>query len=705
MMFVIGFSVPNLCQALQFDVFVGYGGVVREVSWIPVTCEVMNDGPAFTGTIEISGSHLGSKRKRQLKIDLPTNTRKRVVIPVFHSSGGLASWDGRLYDESGKLRAEQPSIRAKEVSWEGIIMGSMSRTFAGMPKFPEIRQNESTMQPEIGRITLDQFPTTSIALEGLSSLYLNSEQALKLNASHISALSEWIAGGGHLILAIEQPTDVLASDWLRPLSPFIPESVSQITVGSTFFDWLADVSSESVPAVSAGSARREVVNGSRRGLQNDNSFAYSRAPRELDFETGELPIVTGQLVDGDVLLEAEGIPLVVSAERGRGLVTVLTFSPEREPFRSWKSKTWFWAKLNRVPSEWFDAARFNTWGGSSIDGVFGSLIESRQVRKLPVQWLLLLLVVYLVVIGPFDHWFLKRIDRQMLTWLTFPAYVVVFSLLIYYIGYRLRSGESEWNEFHVVDVVEGQGGAMLRGRSYASIYSPQNRRYNVQCEVPGALFRGEFLGANGGGQGVGEASIRHADTGALAEIFVPVWTSQLYVADWATRAALPFRAEVVRVGEGYEVLLENLGAETVESVGLVVGARFFDLDGVAGGEKRTDSIDSSLGIPLREFVTNNSSSYERALSSRRQALGETMRLNDVSLHSQVSSFISESQGRGRDARGFLYPPGMDLGALAQRGDAVVLLYYPNHSPIAPMNGFSVSRSKQGTLMRLAVSPK
>ena len=43
---------------------------------------------------------------------------------------------------------------------------------------------------------------------------------------------------------------------------------------------------------------------------------------------------------------------------------------------------------------------FNGYGGLSMDGVFGALIDSRQVRKLPVEWLLLLLLVYLIVIGP-----------------------------------------------------------------------------------------------------------------------------------------------------------------------------------------------------------------------------------------------------------------------------------------------------------------
>ena len=49
------------------------------------------------------------------------------------------------------------------------------------------------------------------------------------------------------------------------------------------------------------------------------------------------------------------------------------------------------------------------------------MIDSKQVRKLPVEWLLLLLIVYLVVIGPLDQYWLKRIKRPMLTWITFPV--------------------------------------------------------------------------------------------------------------------------------------------------------------------------------------------------------------------------------------------------------------------------------------------
>jgi len=58
--------------------------------------------------------------------------------------------------------------------------------------------------------------------------------------------------------------------------------------------------------------------------------------------------------------------------RDRGRITALTFSPEREPFVSWKNRAWFWAKLAEIP-----LARLTPGDNSSnmprqsSDGIFG----------------------------------------------------------------------------------------------------------------------------------------------------------------------------------------------------------------------------------------------------------------------------------------------------------------------------------------------
>src|SRR5207249_2777093 len=112
-----------------------------------------------------------------------------------------------------------------------------------------------------------------------------------------------------------------------------------------------------------------------------------------------------------------------------------------EPFRSWKNRTWFWAGLFNLTPNFFSSNATMGYSGATIDAVFGAMAESKQVHKLPVYWLLLLLAVYLLVIGPFDHWILKRLKKQMWTWITFPGYVLFFSGLIYYIGFLLRAGD------------------------------------------------------------------------------------------------------------------------------------------------------------------------------------------------------------------------------------------------------------------------
>ena len=127
-----------------------------------------------------------------------------------------------------------------------------------------------------------------------------------------------------------------------------------------------------------------------------------------------LQVATGTLYNGffTALITSADTPLIIDSHEGRGRVTTLMFSPERKPFSNWRNLPTFWAKLAEVsPELYLNANNNGLRGGWSIDGVFGAMIDSKQVRKLLVEWLLLLLIVYLVVIGPLDQYWLKAIKR------------------------------------------------------------------------------------------------------------------------------------------------------------------------------------------------------------------------------------------------------------------------------------------------------
>ncbi len=683
--------------ALQFDVFLGYDGVVPEAAWFPAVCEVKNDGPSFTGVIEISSGRFNESQTRRLVVELPTGTLKRVLIPVFSTARYQSTWDIRLLDERGKVRAQQLNVPPKkQIASATTLIGALPRTANGVPVIRPILSREGLIQPASARLQASLLPDNPLVFEGMDTLYLNSEKASELSVNQVNALLAWLNNGGHLIIAVEQITDVNATGWLRTLVPCELTGLRALTSHGELQDWL-----RAAPALAdEGAAGRNRLAG-KAGTPGANPFNDLAADPE--FEKAEVQVVTGKS-HGEALVTAGGAPLLLRSQQGRGRVTTLLFSPEREPFRSWKNLPSFWAKLAQVPPELYviENNKNNNIlrGGWSIDGVFGAMIDSKQVRKLPVEWLLLLLIVYLVVIGPLDQYWLKRINRPMLTWITFPCYVVLFSLLIYFIGYKLRAGETEWNELHLVDILAHGEGAELRGRTYASIYSPVNAGYRVESSQQFSTFRGEFQSSwSGGGQENERAEILQNGDGFKAEIFVPVWTSQLFVSDWWQPAALPLNVTVVPGDSDWLVTVNNRLERSLTNAHLVVAGRIMELGGLPAGGSKTFTITPGQGTSLAEFVRRHGADFQKASQQRQQAFGASGggKIEDVSDAVIAASFFSQL-----DQERFISAPGLDLSRLLEQGNAVLLAWEPDYSPVRALNQFATRRGHKDTLWRVVV---
>jgi hypothetical protein len=697
---------------LQFDVFLGYDGVVPEASWFPVVCEIKNDGPPFVGTIEVSSANYNPGQTCREVVELPTGTLKRIYLPVFCTSRNFGNWDVRLFDERGRVRAEQPGLRPRKlIAADTLLLGAMPRTANGAPVLRQILPRNSELQPATARMLPAIFPDNPLILEGMDALYLNSEKASDLSVSQVKALYDWLRAGGHLIVAVEQVADVNGTPWLKSIFPGDLKGMQTVKSHPELQGWLKSptwrtnlVQPLNAPPMPYGTGRnRAVVRPEAGGADNP----FSDLPDDFSFEAAELQVASCAVHDGSVVVAAENTPLVVTAPRGRGRVTALLFSPEREPVRSWKNLPTFWAKVTDVPGLLYLSADYNQMGGWSSDGVFGAMLDTRQVHKLPVEWLLLLLIVYLIVIGPFDQFWLKRIGRPMLTWITFPCYVVFFSLLIYFIGYKLRAGESEWNELHVVDVLRSGERAELRGRTYASVYSPSNQRYLLEGQQQFASLRGEFVG-NWGGQSTEKASVLQTGDNFKAEIFVPVWTSQLFVNDWWQQANAPLTVSVSPQGADWLVTIENRTEHKLNNVQVVLGGFIIPFgDGTVGpNELKPLTLSRRQGTTVRDFVWKYGSGFQNAVTSRQHAFGatESGRIDDLPNASMAASFISEL-GHQQNYMHFIAPPGLDLCSTVEHGTAMVLAWAPGYSPAKPLYQFTPKRRHADTLWRVAAEIK
>jgi hypothetical protein len=726
---VSGAAVLTVRADLQFDVFPGYEGIVPEAAWFPVVCEIKNDGPSFTGTVELDGGRFNKDQTRRAVVELPTGTLKRFVIPVFAAARGSGGWDVRLLDERGRVRAEQRGIQARRsIASDTTLLGALVRTPAGTPVIRPIVQPDASLQPAAARLLPAIFPDNPVVLEAMPCLYLNSERALDLKVGQVNALEAWLHGGGHLIIGVEQVTDITATPWLKGLLPCALTDMQTVPMHPELQDWLRSPNWPTNPPTGVGNQRgnsfqprygmqpRPAPASPPRGTRPGPSGTYPQSeagtvnpfrdlPDDPAFEAAAIQAAVGEMRDGQVVVSAGGKPLVVTASRGWGRITLLLFSPEREPFKSWKNLPVFWAKLAEVPGALYVGGDYRQQGGWSSDGIFGAMLDSRQVHKLPVTWLLLLLLVYLGVIGPLDQYWLKRINRPMLTWVTFPCYVVLFSLLIYVIGYKLRAGESEWNELHLVDVLRRGDQAELHGRTYASIYSPSNQRYTLESRQEFATVRSEFAGSFSGAQPGEKATfLQQGDGSSKAEIFVPVWTSLLFVSDWWQPEPLPLGVTVVPQGEQWQVQVDNRTESKLTNIHLVIEDRIVRLGEVPANSARTFTVAPEHGMALSTFLDQNGAGFFSAVRARQRTFGggETARLDDLPNGSIAASFLSRLSSGQQPMSRFIAPPGLDLSSVVTHGDAILFAWAGDYSPVKSLRQFSPRRTQRNTLWRVAV---
>jgi hypothetical protein len=695
-------SIELAGSAVRFDVFLGHDQIVPEASWFPITFEVFNDGAPFMATVEVTPGSYESSHTRVMTVELPTGTLKRFTIPAFSSGRYVGGWNARLLDERGKIRAEQQNLRVRQITpWQNPMFAAVSRT---LPSVPKIKSNQPELQPVVARFLPALFPDNPITLEGLDTIYLQAERALELKVNQVNALLSWLNGGGHLVVGVEQILHVNGNEWLKNVLPCeltgmkmepSHRELQEFVISDRRRDGgnyrFRSISDNRVPSSPTKRKPQQTI---------DISNPYAKLPEDSKFEEAPLQVATGIMRDGEILVGSANTPLVVTAPRGRGQLTVLTFSPELDPFLSWTNRSYFWGKMMDMPPTLLVSDQYQQYGGYSLDGVFGAMIDSKQVRKLPVGWLLVLLVGYLVVIGPLDRYWLNKINRQMLTWITFPIYVALFSGLIYVIGYKLRAGESEWNELHVVDVMPAGEQSGLRGRTYGSIYSPVNARYRLAGEQMFSTFRGEFM--NYGGQEASRATIEQHGNNFQAEISVPVWTSQLYVSDWWRQSATPLKITVADAGGEYKLTVENTLDKKVTSCKLVVGDSVFDVGEI--GPKQTREVTRGKGgDTLTSFVQRHGGNFAGAVNQRQQAFGHnTERIFDIAQSTMAASFVGYLRpGQQHGYNQFVAPAGMDLTPVVERGYAVLLAWVEDFSATKPINKFNPRRAHKDTLFRVA----
>jgi len=99
-------------------------------------------------------------------------------------------------------------------------------------------------------------------------------------------------------------------------------------------------------------------------------ITFANLADDMKFEASEMQVVTAQVRDGRVELASGEAPLIVTADRGRGRITCLLFSPSGAG-EILEKPAGVLGKLAEVPGNLYASSDFNRPGGWSSDGIFG----------------------------------------------------------------------------------------------------------------------------------------------------------------------------------------------------------------------------------------------------------------------------------------------------------------------------------------------
>ena len=440
----------------------------------------------------------------------------------------------------------------------------------------------SAMTNRLVAVSLSELPSDPRALLGVSHLILYDQSLRELSRSQLFALETWLTAGGRMVIigslnyALYQETS---------LSRFLPVRVT----------------------------------GSER---------ISFAPQNIEGEP-TIPIAgvwaqVSSLLDGKVLLESGGIPLLVERSRGKGRITYFALDLGRPPLAQWDGLPKLLRQLVRPATD--DALSPRTrWD----DAIFSQIIVSPSFIStyVPTRSLLLAMVGYFAALG-------------ILAWLwqksRLPARKIVMCLAIVVglaaaAGYPLfsRGGNVPDGVLLSSTMLDSVADGYVEAQLNMAMFSTQIRQYNLQ------LARGwlDMVPLSVPAKDRPQEALLLQDGSGSSRFRLPLreWDYRLFRMRFIDR--FPMRAEFDIQGDKLLMKIDNQSGKDLVDCWLVLPGARHALDEIPRGSRWS-----------KVFPLNAGEAPEANRSSR----GDALSLRDLSFKDKTRDILFHSSFFPRD---------------------------------------------------------
>lgn len=442
LIFIFNLIAPNLSvnaskNDSKYDLTVSYGidGKYKTQKYMPVSIQIKNLEADFSGEVEIrvAGDSTGGYDAYSKEVNASAGESINVTIPVKFLEG--SSRGTICLIEDGKVVYEKKLIITSGRINEGnAFVGLLTDDATALGYLGNITymdsKNSNTGKMNCVNLTESLLNENGLNIDGLDVIVINNYNMANLNEKQYNSLNNWVGSGGTLLIG-------------------------------------------------AGANETKTINNINKNFLNISSTGT--VEKNVLVNSENLNLILSQInFDGATAINSSNESnLVYSLNRGEGKILVTSFDLGLEPFISSKDSS---IVLQNMLKETFDKIyEQNNNGGYSHERYEASYI----LNSIPVDSIVstlslgLILFIYAILVGIVLYIVLKKIKRRDLTWILIPVTAVVFTVLIYLLGSKMKLKDVVVNAVNIISTDE-EGRGEVNG--YIGITSKNKGNITVEKE-------------------------------------------------------------------------------------------------------------------------------------------------------------------------------------------------------------------------------
>lgn len=635
---------------LEMEAMAAFDGYFKYGEWLPIWVQLENRGPDLEAEIQVHVTGSWGGTSFAAPAPLPGASRKLIPVYVLPNNFSHVLKVELVADGDVLLSQEVPVKPQPNITYQvGLLAPQRDALSLLMGAALPGQQRPKTL---VDLPTAD-LPERPEGLRSFDTLILNDTDTSSLTPRQKTALEAWVRQGGRLVIG--------GGAGARRTTAGLPPSILPLLPGG-------EVELDTVPAL-ADFAGGEPV----------------RVP-------GPFVVTTGDETEGRTLLAQDGLPLVRERIVGAGYVNFIALDLAVSPFDAWAGTTSFWERLlapGAAYPEWLPSdmsARQMRSGQMTYALSLLPALDLPSIRGLGV-----LLVIYVLLVGPVNYLALRWRKRLQWAWLSVPLITLTFSAGAFGLGYALRGSDLILNKIAVLEL-GADGTASVS--SYLGLFSPARQSYEIEVRHNALLspLTPDYnpWGPSTTGSGA-EMVFVQGEPSYVRGLAVNQWSMQTFMMEGVWEDFGHIQADLQFEDERLVGTIQNQTAHTLKDAVLVLGNHFTRLGDLGPGRQAsatldlTNPVDLAFGQPLSfllyddQFALSGPGGPAREAELKRAVIDSVF--NQSGLMSPLSSRLPWASGgtwHGLTLLGWLdeAPPDVRVAGRGPAQQTTALLYTP-----------------------------